>query len=61
MKTGRPRKGRKQCPACGATDPYAFAQNTARSDGLQVYCRDCMRYDYFLSKLHLLLTKTKKF
>jgi hypothetical protein len=50
MKTGRPRK-RKQCPACGTNDPYAFAENAARRDHLQVYCRECMRYDYFLARL----------
>ena len=57
MKTGRPRKLKKQCPACGDTDPYAFAENAARRDKLQVYCRDCMRYDYFLTKLSGILTK----
>jgi hypothetical protein len=53
---GRPRK-KKACPACGTVDPYAFSENTARRDGLQVYCRECMRYDYFLKKLRSFLVK----
>jgi transposase len=58
MKIGRPRKS-KQCPACGTVDPYAFAENAARRDKRQVYCRECMRYDHFLNKLLGLLTKPK--
>lgn len=55
-KTGRPRK-QKICPACRTTDLSAFAENAARGDGLQVYCRECLRYEYFLSKLGRLLVK----
>lgn len=47
---GRPKK-QKHCPACGITDLSAFAQNAKRKDGLQVYCKECFRYDYFLRKL----------
>jgi len=54
----RPRKTAKSCPACGTVDPYAFAENKSRRDGLQVYCRECMRYDYFINKI-LVLTKGK--
>ena len=54
---GRPRK-LKQCPACATTDVYAFAENSARRDKLQVYCRECMRYEYFISKLATVLVKS---
>lgn len=37
------RKETKTCPKCGTADLAKFGVNTKRWDGLQVYCRECVK------------------
>lgn len=40
----RERDGLKRCPMCGRTLPVAeYHKCLGAADGLQVYCKDCMR------------------
>jgi len=39
---GRPRE-EKSCPGCGTGDLHKFGKNRSRRDGLQTYCRSCIK------------------
>lgn|SRR5271157_3198267 len=33
----------KTCPKCGEADPSEFSKSARRPDGVQVYCKECMK------------------